>query len=168
MIVGEAIRITVLVLALITMLIGIIGTVLPILPGTILIFVAALLYALVEGFQAVGWPTLVLLGVLAALATTADIWVSSIGAKMGGASGWSVVVGLFGGLAGLLLFNLPGAILGAILGVLLTEIIRVGDWRRALKAGSGWMIGWLLSTVFQLGMGLIMVAVFVWQLVEGS
>ncbi|MEJ2734621.1 MAG: DUF456 family protein, partial [Anaerolineae bacterium] len=60
---GEAIRITVLVLALITMLIGIIGTVLPILPGTILIFVAALLYALVEGFQAVGWPTLVLLGV---------------------------------------------------------------------------------------------------------
>ncbi|MEJ2736502.1 MAG: DUF456 domain-containing protein, partial [Anaerolineae bacterium] len=75
---------------------------------------------------------------------------------------------LFGGLAGLLLFNLPGAILGAILGVLLTEIIRVGDWRQALKAGSGWMIGWLLSTVFQLGMGLIMVAVFVWQLVEGS
>jgi uncharacterized protein YqgC (DUF456 family) len=52
--------------------------------------------------------------------------------------------------------------------VLLTEIVRVGDWKRALKAGSGWMIGWLLSTVFQLGMGLIMVAVFVWQLVEGS
>lgn len=165
---GEAIRITVLVLALLTMLIGIIGTVLPIIPGTILIFVAALVYALVEGFQAVGWPTLVLLGVLAILATTADIWVSSIGAKVGGASGWSVLVGLLGGLAGLILFNLPGAILGAVLGVLLTEIIRVGDWRQALKAGSGWVIGWALSTVFQLGVGLIMVAVFVWQLVVGS
>lgn len=165
---GEAIRITVLVLALLTMLIGIIGTVLPIIPGTILIFVAALVYALVEGFQAVGWPTLVLLGVLAILATTADIWVSSIGAKVGGASGWSVLVGLLGGLAGLILFNLPGAILGAVLGVLLTEIIRVGDWRQALKAGSGWVIGWALSTVFQLGVGLIMVAVFVWQLVAGS
>jgi uncharacterized protein YqgC (DUF456 family) len=166
--VGEAIRITVLVLALITMLIGIIGTVLPIIPGTVLIFVAALVYALVEGFQAVGWPTLVLLGILATLATTADIWISSLGAKMGGASGWSVVVGLLGGLAGFIVFNLPGAILGAILGVLLTEIIRVGDWRQALKAGSGWLIGWALSTVFQLGMGLIMVAIFVWQLVEGS
>ena len=165
---GEAIRITVLVLALITMLIGIIGTVLPIIPGTILIFVAALVYALVEGFQAVGWPTLVLLGVLTALSTTADIWVSSIGAKMGGASGWSVVVGLLGGLAGLIVFNLPGAILGAVLGVLLTEIIRVGDWRQALKAGSGWVIGWVLSTVFQLGIGLIMVVIFIWQLVEGA
>jgi uncharacterized protein YqgC (DUF456 family) len=165
--VAEPIRITVLVLAFVTMLIGLIGTVLPVIPGTILIFVAAFVYALVEGFQAVGWPTVVLLGVLTAVATTADIWVSSIGAKMGGASGWSVVVGLLGGLAGLIVFNLPGAILGAVLGVLLTEAVRVRDWKQVLKAGSGWVIGWVLSTILQLGIGLIMVAIFVWQLVQG-
>ena len=164
----ETIRIVVLVLTSLLMLVGLIGTVLPIIPGTILIFAGALLYALVERFQAVGWPTIVVLGVLAAVATTADLWASSIGAKLGGASGWSVLIGLVAGLVGLVVFSLPGAIIGAVLGVLLTEIVRVGDWRLALKAGSGWVVGWALSTVVQLGVGLIMVAIFVWQLVQGA
>jgi hypothetical protein len=86
---------------------------------------------------------------------------------MGGASFWSIVVGLLGGLVGLVVFTLPGAILGAILGVLLSEIIRVGDWRQALKAGSGWLLGWIISTVLQLGIGLIMVVIFIWQVVRG-
>jgi uncharacterized protein YqgC (DUF456 family) len=166
--VDETVRIVVLVLTSLLMLVGVIGTVLPIIPGTILIFAGALLYALVEGFQAVGWPTIVVLGVLAAVATTADLWASSIGAKLGGASGWSVLIGLVAGLVGLVVFSLPGAIIGAVLGVLLTEIVRVGDWRLALKAGSGWVVGWALSTVVQLGVGLIMVAIFVWQLVQGA
>jgi hypothetical protein len=166
--VDETVRIVVLVLTSLLMLVGVIGTVLPIIPGTILIFAGALLYALVEGFQAVGWPTIVVLGVLAAVATTADLWASSIGAKLGGASGWSVLIGLVAGLVGLVVFSLPGAIIGAVLGVLLTEIVRVGDWRLALKAGSGWVVGWALSTVVQLGVGLIMVAIFVWQLLQGA
>jgi hypothetical protein len=164
----QTVHIVVLVLTSLIMLVGVVGTVLPIIPGTILIFAGALLYALVEGFQAVGWPTLVVLGILAAVATTADLWASGIGAKLGGASGWSVLIGLVGGLVGLVVFNLPGAIIGAVLGVLLTEIVRVGNWRLALKAGSGWAIGWALSTVVQLGVGLIMVAIFVWQVVQGG
>lgn len=163
----EPIQTIVLVVTAIAMLIGVIGTVLPIIPGTILIFVTALVYALIEGFQTIGWPTLVVLGLLTALATSADIWASSIGAKMGGASGWSVVIGLIAALVGFVVLNLLGAVLGAVLGVLLTELVRVGDWRQALKAGSGWAIGWILSTVFQLVTALIMVAIFVWQVFEG-
>lgn len=155
----------ILTLTLFIMLLGLIGIVLPIVPGTVLIFLAALVYALLEGFQAVGWPTLVVLGLLTIVATTADIWASSIGAKMGGASGWSVVVGFVGGLVGFVLFTLPGAIIGAFLGVLLTEIARVGDLRKALKAGGGWAVGWVLSTVFQVAIGLAMVAIFVSRIV---
>lgn len=161
---GESIA---LVGALLIMLVGLIGTVLPIIPGTVLILLAAFLYGLVEGFQVIGWPTLLLLLFLTLVATSADLWASSVGAKVGGASGWSIVVGLIGGLVGFVFFSLPGAILGAVLGVLLTEIVRVGDWRQALKAGSGWLLGWLLSTVVQLGLGLVMVAVFIWQVVQG-
>jgi uncharacterized protein YqgC (DUF456 family) len=149
------------------MLVGVIGTALPVLPGTVLIFVGALLYALVEGFQAVGWPTLLILGLLTIVATSADIWASSVGAKVGGASGWSVLFGLIGGAAGLLLFSLPGAILGALLAVLLAEIVRQNDWRKALKAGSGWAIGWALSTFLQVTIGIVMIAIFVWQVVQG-
>lgn len=157
----------VLVLALLVMVVGLIGTVLPVIPGTVLIFLSALGYALVEGFQAVGWPTLAVLGVLALVATTADLWASSIGAKVGGASGWSVLGGMIGGLIGFLVLSLVGAIIGAILGVLLTEIVRLGDWRKALKAGGGWAIGWALATVVQVGIALTMVAIFVWQVIQG-
>jgi uncharacterized protein YqgC (DUF456 family) len=165
--VNEPVATIVLTLTLIAMLLGIIGIVLPIIPGTILIFLAALVYALLEGFRTIGWPTLVVLGLLTLVATTADIWASSIGAKMGGASGWSVLTGLIGGLVGFLLFTLPGAIIGAILGVLLIEMVRVGDWKQALKAGGGWVIGWVLATILQLGIGLTMVAIFVWQVIQG-
>jgi uncharacterized protein YqgC (DUF456 family) len=165
--VNETANTIVLTLTLLIMLVGLVGTVLPVIPGTVLIFLAALIYALIEGFHVVGWPTLVVLGLLTVVATTADIWASSIGAKAGGASGWSVVVGLVGGVVGFFLFTLPGAIIGAILGVLVTEIARVGDWKQALKAGGGWAVGWALSTVLQLGIGLTMVAIFVWQLVQG-
>jgi uncharacterized protein YqgC (DUF456 family) len=157
----------VLALCLFTMLVGLIGIVLPVIPGTVVIFLAALVYAVAEGFEVVGWPTVVFMGLLTVVGTTADLWASSVGAKVGGASGWSVLVGLVGGLVGFVLFTLPGAILGAIAGVLLTEIIRVGDWRKALKAGSGWLLGWVLSTVVQLAIGLSMVALFVWQIRQG-
>ena len=90
----EPLNTIVLVLAFLLMLVGLIGTVVPVIPGTILIFLTALGYALLEGFQVIGWPTLLVLGVLAALATTADLWATSVGAKIGGASGWSVVAGL--------------------------------------------------------------------------
>jgi uncharacterized protein YqgC (DUF456 family) len=165
--VNEPLSSIVLGVTLFVMLVGLIGIVLPIIPGTVVIFLSALGYALLDRFQSVGWPTLVIMGVLTAIATTADIWASTIGAKMGGASGWSVVVGLVGGLAGFVLFSLPGAIIGAILGVLLTEIVRVGDWRQAFKAGGGWIAGWLLSTVVQLGIGLAMTAIFIWQVMKG-
>ena len=163
----EPVTTIVLAVTLIVMLVGLIGTVLPVIPGTIVIFVAALAFALLEGLHTVGWPTLVVLGLLTIVATTADIWATSVGAKIGGASGWSVLVGLAGGVVGFFLFTLPGAIIGAVAGVLLVEIARLRDWRQALKAGSGWMVGWLLATVVQLGIGLIMVAIFIWQVVLG-
>lgn len=163
----EPVATIVLAVTLLVMLIGLLGTFLPVVPGSILIFLAALIYALLEGFQTVGWPTLVVLGVLTVVGTTADLWASSVGAKAGGASAWSVVAGLVGGLVGLLLFSLPGSVLGAILAVLVLETYRAGDWRKALKAGGGWAVGWILSVGIRLGIGLLMVALFVWQVVHG-
>ncbi|NLF10422.1 MAG: DUF456 domain-containing protein, partial [Anaerolineaceae bacterium] len=123
-----------LIASMILVIVGLIGTVVPGIPGTILIFLGALLYGFLEGFQAVGWPTLVVLGLLTVVATTADVWATSVGARLGGASGWSIVGGMVGGLVGLIVFTLPGAIIGALVGVLAVEILRARDWRQALKA----------------------------------
>ena len=155
------------VVSMVVILIGLVGTVVPIIPGTILILAGALLYGFLEGFQSVGWPTLLVLGLLTLVATTADIWATSMGARLGGASGWSIVGGMVGGLVGMLVFTLPGALLGAVAGVLLVEIVRARDWRQALKAGSGWAVGWLIATAVQLAIGLVMVGIFLWQVKQG-
>ena len=156
-----------LLAAMVVIVVGLVGTVVPGIPGTILIFLGALLYALMEGFQAVGWPTLVVLGLLTLLATVADVVAASVGARLGGASGWSIVGGMVGGLVGMIVLTLPGAILGALLGVLAVEVLRAKDWRKALKASGGWAVGWVIATLLQVSIGLAMAAIFVWQVMRG-
>jgi len=156
-----------LVVALVLMFIGLLGVILPLVPGIVLVYLAALLYAVIEGFAKIGPVTLAVLTVLAVVGVTADLWVSSLGAKVGGASVWALLGGLALGLVGLVFFSLPGAILGSVLGVIMVEMGRVGDWRKVLKSGGGWLIGWLLSTVVQLSLALIMIAIFLWQVRQG-
>ena len=153
----------VLGLTFVVMFIGLLGIVVPVLPGVILIFVAALGYALLDGFQTVGWITLVVLGLLTVAAVSANVWATSVGAKAGGASGWSILAGMLGGLVGMLFFSLPGSIIGALLGMFLVELSRARDWHKAAKSGGGWLLGWLLSVILELGIGLIMIVIFVWR-----
>jgi uncharacterized protein YqgC (DUF456 family) len=156
-----------LIVALVLMFIGLLGVILPLVPGIVLVYLAALLYAVIEGFAKIGPITLAVLTVLAVVGVTADLWVSSLGAKVGGASVWALLGGLVLGWVGLIFFSLPGAILGSVLGVIMVELGRVGDWRKVLKSGGGWLIGWLLSTVVQLSVALIMIAIFLWQVRQG-
>jgi len=152
-----------LVVALVLMFIGLLGVILPLVPGIVLVYLAALLYAVIEGFAKIGPITLAVLTVLAVVGVTADLWVSSLGAKVGGASVWALLGGLVLGLVGLIFFSLPGAIVGSVAGVIAVEMWRVGDWRKVLKSGGGW----LLSTVVQLSIALIMIAIFLWQVWRG-
>jgi uncharacterized protein YqgC (DUF456 family) len=156
-----------LIVALVLMFIGLLGVILPLVPGIVLVYLAALLYAVIEGFAKIGPITLAVLTVLAVVGVTADIWVSSLGAKVGGASVWALLGGLALGLVGLVFFSLPGAIVGSVAGVVAVELWRVGDWEKVLKSGAGWLIGWLLSTIVQLSIALIMIAIFLWQVRQG-
>lgn len=164
---SEAGRIALTAGVLLIMLVGLLGTVLPVLPGNVLILAGALIYAVVDRFQTVGWPTLAALAALTLLGAVADWWLSSVGARLGGASIWSILAGLTGGVVGLLLFSLPGGIVGAVLGVFLAELARLRDWRQALRAGGGWLAGWLASGVLRVAVALAMIAIFVWQLIRG-
>ena len=156
-----------LIVALVLMFIGLAGVILPLVPGIVLVYLAALLYAVIEGFARIGPITLAVLTVLAVVGVTADLWVSSLGAKVGGASVWALLGGLALGLVGLIFSGLPGAIVGSVVGVITVELWRVGDWQKVLRSGAGWLIGWLLSTVVQLSIALIMIAIFLWQVGQG-
>lgn len=152
-----------LAVALAVMFIGLLGVLLPLIPGVGLIWITALIYAIAEGFQNVDPITMVVLSLIAIPGITADIWVSSLGAKVGGASFWSIVASLLGGVFGFFLFNLPGALIGSLVGLVVVELFRAKDWRQALKASGGWVVGRLVSTAVQLVVGVIMIAIFWWQ-----
>lgn len=152
-----------LTVALTAMFIGLLGVLLPLIPGVAMIWLTALIYAIAEGFQNIDPLTMIVLSLIAIPGITADIWVSSLGAKVGGASLWSIMTSLVGGAIGFLTFSLPGAIIGSLVGLIAVELFRAEDWRQALKASGGWVIGWLLSTAVQIVVGVIMIAVFWWQ-----
>ena len=156
-----------LTVTLAAMFISLLGVLLPLVPGVALIWLVALVYAIAEGFKNIDPITMIVLSVIALPGITADIWVSSLGAKAGGASLWSIVASLVGGVVGFLVSTLPGAIIGALVGLMAVELFRAKDWRQALKASGGWIAGWLLATVVQIITGVIMIAIFWWQAMGG-
>ena len=99
---------------------------------------------------------------------------SQIGATVGGASVWSLLSGLLlgviGAVVGLAFFGvgaLPGTAIGAVLGVFLAELYQRRDWREALQASGGWLIGCTLSGGVQFLIGALMIVIFVWQTLRG-
>jgi hypothetical protein len=150
-----------LLAAAIIMGIGLIGTVVPLLPGPPLVWLGALYYAYRTNWTEVGWPMLILMLVLALIGSTANTWMSYFGARKGGASLWSSLASIVGGLVGMMVFSLPGAIIGAIGAIALVEYSLHRDWNKVLHAGKGYMVGYLLSMVVEVIVCLAIIGLFV-------
>ncbi len=140
------------------LLAGVAGVVLPVLPGSILLFGGALLVAWAGGFQRVGWPTLVIAGLLA-LAIQAVDWVAAaLGAKAAGASRWAVAGASLGLLVGLF-FGPLGLLLGPAVGAIALEYAKDPDFQHALKAGAGTFVGFLVGSVVKVALAFLLLGV---------
>lgn len=153
------------------MFLGLVGILLPVMPGILLIWLSALAYAIVDGFDAVGVPAFVAISLIALVSGTADIWMSLLGARSGGASFRSMVLGAVGAIVGFFVLtpilpvigSLFGGVIGYALGVLLGQYHKHRDWRIAARASLGGLAGWGIATAVQLGGGLLIIAIFIWQ-----
>jgi uncharacterized protein YqgC (DUF456 family) len=162
-------------LAVAFILIGIIGVIVPVLPGILLIWLTILAYAILERFQSIDWITFTMITLIALAAGTADIWMSLFGSKKGGASILSMVYGIVGAIIGFfalgivapLVGSLFGGILGYSAGVLLGQYQKQRDWNLAIKASLGGLAGWGVATAIQFSAGMFILAIFVWQVLKG-
>lgn len=161
-------------IALVAMIVGLFGVFVPIFPDAIFIWLVILVYAIAEQFTAIDPVAFIVLTVLSALGFGAEFWMSQAGAKAGGASIWSLLVGLalgaIGAAIGLIFLGIgaiPGAILGALVGLVLAEWYQRRDWRRAFKAGGGLLAGYLLSVGVQLFIDVVIILIFAWQALKG-
>lgn len=157
--------------AYVLMFFGLIGSVVPIVPGPLLIWLGALLWAWADGFQALGWPTLVVLGVIMVLAWSSDLLLTALFSRQLGVS-WKAIAGaIVGGLAGGLLFGsfvpiigtLLATISGGIVGILFVEYYDKRNWQQAIQAGKGYIIGFLASSALEGFLALLMILIFAWQ-----
>jgi uncharacterized protein YqgC (DUF456 family) len=148
------------VLAVLLVLVGIAGTILPALPGTPLVFIGLLLAAWADGFQKVGWFPLAVIGGLTVLSLVVDFAATSLGAKRAGASWLAVAGAALGTIVGLF-FGLPGLLLGPFIGAVLGEYLARRDRDQAVKAGLGTWLGIVLGTAGKLALIFMMIGVFV-------
>lgn len=146
---------------LVLVALGIAGLVVPGLPGALFLVLGVVLLAWAEGFQRIGWPTIVIALVLAALMTIVD-WVASLlGAKKMGASVWGLVGASLGLVVGLF-FGLPGILLGPPFGAFALEFAKDPEFKRAARAGAGVALGFLLGTAGKLALAAVLVGVLAW------
>ncbi|GAA0718687.1 DUF456 domain-containing protein [Dokdonella soli] len=154
------------VLAAVLIVLGIVGAILPALPGVPMVFCGMLLAAWADGFAHVGAFTLIVLGVLTVLALVVDFMAGILGAKRVGASRPAVIGAALGTLIGIF-FGLPGLLLGPFIGALLGELGAGGTLGKATGVGIGAWLGFLVGTVFKLGVCFAMLGVFAFAFVVG-
>jgi uncharacterized protein YqgC (DUF456 family) len=156
----------VLALVYIVMIAGIAGSFLPVIPGSPLIVVGALIYALATDFQPVGPWRLSLLAALAVLAYALDYLSGALGTRKLGGSRWAMFGAIAGGLIGLF-FGPFGILIGPIVGAIGVELLYRQDVKIALKSGTGAVLGVLLGVVAKLSISVMMVGLFTFWVVRG-
>ncbi len=145
--------------AALLVILGLAGTVLPVLPGALFVFAGLLLAAWADGFAHVGWAALAVIGVLALLSVGLDFVATTLGARRVGASPLALAGATVGAFLGLF-FGLPGLIFGPFAGAVLGELIARRDLLQAGKAGLGTWLGLILAAIAKLALAFAMIAVF--------
>jgi uncharacterized protein YqgC (DUF456 family) len=152
------------VLGAVAILVGLAGVVLPALPGSALLVAGALLVGWADGFTRVSGWTVGACAILGAAIWLVDLAAGVLGAKAFGASRWSVIGSGVGLLVGLFL-GLPGIVLGPAVGALAFEYARDPNFQRALKAGVGAFVGFVLGSVVKVALSFVLVGVLALALV---
>ena len=150
---------------------GLAGSVLPLLPGPFLIWLGALFWAWGNGFQDLGWPTLIVMGLLTIAAWGSDLFLNTVISRRAGASwksiGGAIVFGFIGGLlmSGYIpiLGTLFGAIIGAVIGMWSVEYLDKRNVRSSFKAVRAYLVSMALSALIEITLSFIILGIFVWQ-----
>ncbi len=143
-----------------TMLVGLIGLVIPVYPGLNIIWIAALIYAIVDGFSWPAWLYFSIITIFMLIGNLADNYFIGARARRTGASWLAIGIGYAAGIAGTFIIPIIGGIVFSILGVLVVEMIRKKDWKIAWLTTKEMALGFGWAVVVRLGIGAIMISIW--------
>lgn len=155
------------IIAVVLMILAIGASFLPVIPGPALVWAIGLIFAVMTGFSRVTWLSVALMTALMILGSTTGWWMQALGMRQHGGSCLSIIGALAGGLLGTFLIPIPfvGTLIGLVGGALILEFAKAGEFRRALQTGSAAVSGYLQSILVEIGIGLLILAVFIFSLV---
>jgi uncharacterized protein YqgC (DUF456 family) len=140
--------------------VGLIGVVLPVFPGTTLIFAAAVIHRLMLGQEkSIGWSTIAVLILLTLVSYLIDFLGTYFGAKYFGATKWGTFGAIIGAVVGLF-FGIIGLFVGPVIGAIVGEFIAGKNAIKAGKAGWGSLLGNLAGMFGKLIIALVMISTF--------
>lgn len=149
-----------LVIAIILFIAGLIGTVLPVLPGVVLIYAGMVIYGFMTHFTTLHAYFFILQAIVVIVLFMVDYFASAIGTKRFGGSkqaAWGAVIGT---ILGIIVLGPLGIILGPFVGAVAAELIRGTDINKTIKVGFGTLIGVLGGTAVKIIAEIIMIAYF--------
>lgn len=157
-------------LTLLLILIGLVGAVVPVLPGALFIWLGILAWAIGENFQRIDWLTLTFLGILALLSTFSEYWLRPLMQHRAGFGWKNIVAAIVGGiLGGIFLSGLPvigtlfGAAIGSVIGTSAVTYIEKRNLSETWRAAKTYLIGCALSSLIEIVFCLLMLAIFAWR-----
>lgn len=153
---------TLTIITLVAMIITLFLSLIPFVPGPLLVWGIAIVYGVLTGFNEFTLISAILATGLMALAMTKDFWLPVLGLRSGDVSCSSVFGTIVGGLIGTFFIPIPivGTLLGAIGGAIVLEVLRVGDLKLALRAGGFAFRTFMISMVMEFLFSLAIIGVF--------
>jgi uncharacterized protein len=151
----------ILIIVIIIMIIGALGTILPAIPGTPLIFGTALVYGIYEGFHQTSLTMMVILGLITILSILIDYFAGVVGAKKYGASKYGTWGAIIGGVIGIF-FGIIGLFIGPFLGAVIGELVAGKQINDSLKIGFGSFMGLIGGSLLKFTLAVIMIIYFLY------
>lgn len=148
-------------LVIILMAVGLLGTIIPALPGMGLIFLGILIYAVSTGFSTITPLTVAAFGVVAFLGWLASFIGSAWGAKIGGGRNAALVGAIVGAIAGISVMGPPGLVIGAFGGGLIGALLAGQSEEVAVKIAAYSVVGILGGMVMQFLLAVMLIIAFV-------
>lgn len=139
------------------MLFGLFSLLFVILPGLVVIWVAALIYGIITGFNWISITLLLFITILMIIGGVIDNILIGAGAYTKGAGWISIAVALVAGIAGSILWPPLGGLLTALVGLFLIEFLRIRNLRHAWDSTRGMLLGCSWAVVIRFAFGAMMI-----------
>ncbi len=150
------------------MVVGLLGAVVPILPGLVLIWVAGWAYGALTHFGIAGWIIMILMTILMIVGYVGSLLLPQVGGVARGASLAGIALSLILGIIGFFVIPVIGLPIGATLGIYIVEYIREeGDKKKAWDTTKGVLLGFGVGVAVELGSGFLMMGLWlIWVIIN--